>query len=164
MSGFPQGREHGDLMNARSLVRRMRTFNGAVLVLVASVAAAQALMPSASILQAEFLRRINAAEEVKGLFGLGTKVADFSSWRSVALLDDKSAIPLSPMSGADTEHVRLRVQVGRQLPLSADCPVVDALLSADGTMRVWNEKGWLEATYQRTARGWRIASMAYRAD
>ncbi len=126
--------------------------------------ARQVLEPSAAILQAQFLHRINAAEEVRGLFEPGAGVPDFSSWRSVAVLDDKSAIPLPVASGSDTVRVRLRVQVGRQLPLSADCPVVDALLSADGTMRVWDEKGWLEATYQRGSTGWRITDFSYRPD
>lgn len=137
---------------------------GVLLIAPGAVATAQVVTPSASVLQAELLRRVNAGEPVRGLFVPGARVPDLSSWRSIALLDDDSATQLSPTSGATTAHVRLRVQVGRQLPLTADCPVVDALLSADGTMRVWDEKGWLEADYQRTTYGWRIASLTYQAD
>jgi hypothetical protein len=137
---------------------------GALLLSVGSPVAAQAGTPSAAVLQAEFLRRVNAAEPVRGLFVPGAKVPDLSSWRSIALLDDKAGTSLPQVIEADAVHVRLRVQVGRQLSLHNECPVVDALLRVDGTMHIWDEKGWLEATYRRSAGGWRIASLDYQAD
>ena len=162
-------------MSAASQRRRASALCGALLMLATAATAvateppgqaipAQAGMPSAAALQRELIRRINAAEPVSGLFLPLAAVPDVASWRSIALLQDKSATPLSPAQGGDTARVRLRVKMGRQLPLTADCPVVDALLSADGNMRVWDETGWMQATYRRSGRSWRIASLVYSPD
>ena len=122
-------------------------------------------MASAAALQAEFLRRIVHAENVASLFAAKALIPDFSGLRNIALLADKDAMQTRQVPGSDRVQVRLRVKLQLQAPFSSDCPAVDEFLAQIGeNTRTWEETGWMDLTYQRSAEGWLIAGLAYLAD
>jgi hypothetical protein len=126
--------------------------------------AAVAGLPSVAALQAEFIRRINQAEQVSSLFEPGVLIPDFSGLRGITVLQDRNA-QASPAPGADIAQAKLRVQLRLQAAFSSDCPAVDEHLAQIGeNSRTWDEVGWMEITYQHSGAGWQIGGLNYRAD
>jgi hypothetical protein len=148
---------------------------GVLLVVCAAVAACAAqpvawsarvgISSSASALQTEFIRRVNAAEPVSALLLAAAAAPDVSGWRSIALLHEESSLPSPKAGDAASVQTKLRVKLRRQTQVRSECPVVDSLLVDTGDdLYVWDELGWLEASYERTAAGWRIARLTYLPD
>lgn len=131
----------------------------------AGSATARAEAAAVAALQTEFIRRINHAEPVSGLFESQALIPDFSGLRGIALLQDKNATQAIELATADTARVRLRVQLHLQAPFSSDCPAVDAVLAQIGEdTRIWNEQGWMQISYRHSSAGWRITGLEYRPD
>lgn len=127
-------------------------------------AAVQSGMASVAALQAEFFRRVNIAQPVASLFDPRVKSPELGGLRAILLLEDESAA-LAQAPGADSVRARLRVRVRLQSPFSTDCPAVDAfLLQAGENIREWDELGWMEMSYRRSADGWRITGLEFQPD
>lgn len=116
-------------------------------------------------LQGEFIRRVNHAEPAADLFDPRMKAPDLGGLRAIRLLQAAMSSPARSDKGTDTAHARLHVRVRLQSQFTTDCPAVDAYLAQTGELvREWEEQGWMEIDYLRTADGWRISGLEFQAD